>query len=288
MAEVSEDNFLLRLYEVVYKLSSIAKTQSARYKNIWNNYFQPLPLNPHIVRNIPLAKERFFTDLDYRIQTLKTVEDSMVDGFYSIKSILQALYLHLYPHSEYFKNDFSEEDQKILQYYTSREILGNLIEYNKLDRETVPLKFVIIAREYIMMKLKGVSLKDIMNNLAKLNRVVDKDSVIKTMEEVEKDGIITIEKKDDTYFYTIKTELKLSEEGKKRYNSTFRPIVDWPTQFWRSYYNIRELNLTPPEGYKFRDFLAKTLEKSATQGFSPAHFVFKNLVKYYTKIKEQG
>ncbi|MBY8988948.1 MAG: hypothetical protein KGD61_10880, partial [Candidatus Lokiarchaeota archaeon] len=84
----------------------------------------------------------------------------------------------------------------------------------------------------------------------------------------------------------LKKELELSEEGKKSYNQTIRPLVDWPTLFYRSYYNIRELNVTVDDDPKHQDFLNKVLEKAATQGYIACHYVFKNLVEYYEKLKE--
>ena len=36
-----------------------------------------------------------------------------------------------------------------------------------------------------------------------------------------------------------------------------------------------------------RDFLLETLSKTATQGYSPMHYVFHNLIRYYEKIKEE-
>ncbi|KKM93205.1 hypothetical protein LCGC14_1210630, partial [marine sediment metagenome] len=44
--------------------------------------------------------------------------------------------------------------------------------------------------------------------------------------------------------------------------------------------------VSPDENCTYRDFLTKVLSKSATQGYSPSITVFKNLVKYYEKIKE--
>ena len=287
MSEISEQEFLIRLYDVVYKLSSIAKTQSYRFKKIWDNYFSSFDIEPHIVRNIPLEKEKFLEDIDYRITTLKVMAESQVDGYYSIQSILKVLYEHYFKESELFKTDFSLEDQMVLKYLASREILGNLVQYNKMDHETVPLKYNIIARDYIMMKLKGVKLTEIIQNLTKLNKVVDSSTLVKVMEEIKADGVINIEPQGDDYFYTLNKELKLSPEGEKKLNSTgLRELINWPTQFWRSYYNIRELNFTPSNSVKYNDFLITVLGKSATQGFSPAHYVFKNLIKYFEKVKD--
>ncbi len=286
MSEITEKDFLNRLYEVVYKLSGIAKTQSFRFQKIWDNYFSSLDIKPHKIRNIPLEKEKFLQDIDYRIKTLNTVVDSLVDGFYTIQSILKALYQQYFPKSELFKKDFSEKDQLILTYSVAREILGNLIQYNQMDHETVPLKYNVIARDYIMIKLKGIKLAEIINNLKKLNIIPNRETLIRTMEEIKEDGLINIEKQDDDFFYTLQKELTLSKEGAKQYNQTLRSLVDFPTQFWRSYYNIRELNFTPSNSVKYNDFLITVLGKSATQGFSSTHYVFKNLIKYFEKVKE--
>jgi len=213
----------------------------------------------------------------------------MVDGFYTIKSILEALYHHYFKDSKLFIDVFSPEDRIILKYLAAREIIGNLIQYNRMDHETVPLKYNIIARDYLMIKLKGMSLEDIADDLQKLNKIIAKDILIKTLNEIIEDGIIKGEKRGDSYFYTLNKELNLSEEGHKKYIETkLSSIIDWPTQFWRSYYNIRELNLTPSKDLKHADFLAQILSKCATQGMAPADYVFKNLVKYYETIKKES
>ena len=285
MTVVNERNFLERLLEVVAKLASIAKTQSYRFQKIWDNYFANLQTKPHIVRQIPLDKEKFLEDNEYRLKVLNTTVNSVADGYYSIQSILKALYSEYFQDSELMNKDFSEEDQIILKYLAAREILGNLVQYNKMDHETVPLKYTIIAREYLMIKLKGITLENILVSLKKLNIDAEKPELIDIMAEVEKDGIINIEKTDNSYRYTLQKELVLSEEGTKTYNSTLRPLVDWPTQFWRSYYNVRELNFTT-SGVPLSDFLNKILSKAATQGFGPTHYVFKNLVKYFEQKSE--
>ncbi|HDZ19533.1 hypothetical protein LCGC14_1795690 [marine sediment metagenome] len=286
MTEVSQEEFEKKLLEVVHKLSNIAKTQSYRFKNKWEDYLKLLNDKPHIVRNIPLDKEKFLTDIEYKIEVLKNVENAIVDGFYSIKSLLQTLY-DIYFDSELFLKDFSEDDQLVLKYLAAKHILGNLIQYNKMDHESVPMKYNIMARNYTLIKLKGLTDTEILDNLKKLN-ITDIDIVGLNiiMKEVKAEGIITIKKNKNNNFYELKKELELSQEGKKKYNQVLQPLIDYPTGFWRSFYNIRELNVTPDETCVHREFLTKVLSKSATQGFSPTKFVFANLVKYYEKIKE--
>ncbi len=288
MTNVSETEFLNRLLEVVYKLSNIVKTQSPRFKTKWDEYLKPFDENPHIVRQIPLDKNRFLNDIDYRINVLKTVEQATVDGFYSTKTLLKTLYSS-YFNSELFKKDFSEEDQQILKYLIAKEILGNLIQYNKLDHESVPLKYNIIGRNYTLIKLQGLADFEILESLNKLNiKNIELIDVNNLMKEIEEDGIVNMEKKGEHNFFTLNKELTLTTEGKNLYSQLLQPLVDWPTLFFRSFYNIRELNVTIDKNATFHDYLQKILLKTATQGFSPTNYVFKNLVKYYEKIKEEA
>ena len=108
------------------------------------------------------------------------------------------------------------------------------------------------------------------------------------MKEIESDGIINTKKKGKNYHYSLKKELVLSKEGKLHYSQVLQPLVDFPTLFFRSFFNIRELNVTLDQYVKHRDFLQKILLKTATQGFSPTNYVFKNLIKYYDKIKAES
>jgi len=288
MTKVSETEFLNRLLDVVYKLSNIVKTQSPRFQKKWDEYFEPLNKKPHIIRQITLDKNNFLNDISYRIKVLKNVEQATLDGFYLVKTLLQTFY-DTYFNSELFKKDFSEDDQLILKYLVAKEILGNLIQYNKLDHESVPLKYNIIARNYTLIKLKGQSDAEILDNLNKLNikdlNLADLNNIMK---EIESEGIIKIEKQGQNFLYTLIKELELSSEGKKYYSQILQPIVDFPTLFFRSFFNIRELNVTLDENITYYDFLKKILLKTATQGFTPTNYVFKNLVKYYEKIQEES
>jgi len=288
MTDCTEQDFLERLCDIVYKLSSIAKGQSYRFKVKWDENLKQFNNSPHLIRPIPLDKEKFITDIDYRIEVLKTLEKALVDGFYSIKSLLETLFNTYFNDSEQFSKDFSKEDQIVLKYLAAKEILGNLVQYNRMDNESVPLKYNILARNYSMMRLREINDAEVLKNLTKLNiNFITLEKLHEIMAEIETDGFITIIKEDNTILYKGNKTLELSPEGEKKYNQTLQPLVAWPTHFWRSFYNIRELNVTPEKNIKYRDFLLKVLSKSATQGFSATHFVFKNLIKYYEKLKEE-
>ncbi len=287
MTNVNEEVFLNKLYDVVYKLSTIAKTQSYRFKKEWDENLESIKEKPHLIRQIPRKKERFLTDIDYRIKTLNTVKLSFEDGVNSIKSLLNALYRSYFNDSDIFTSSFTEQDQITLKYLVAKEILGNLIQYNQLDHKTVPLKYNILARSYLLIKLKGQRDTEILESLKKINIQLKLPKLKKIMEEIISDGFINKTKKGRYLYYHIQQELDLSEEGKITFNRTIRPLVDWPTLFYRSYYNVRELNVTVDGDFKYSDYLNKVLLKAATQGYLACHYIFNNLVRYYEKLKEE-
>jgi len=287
MTNVNEEVFLNKLCDVVYKLSTIAKTQAYRFKKEWDENLESIKEKPHLVRQIPLEKERFLTDIDYRIKILNTVKLTFEDGVHSIKSLLNALYSSYFNDSDIFTSSFTEPDQITLKYLVAKEILGNLIQYNQLDHKTVPLKYNILARTYLLIKFKGQRDTEILENLKKINIELTLPKLKKVMKEIISDGFINKTKKGRYLFYNLEQELDLTEAGKKIYNQTIRPLVDWPTLFYRSYYNVRELNVTVDGDCKYPDYLNKVLLKAATQGYVACHYIFNNLVRYYEKLKEE-
>ncbi|MFX0072634.1 MAG: hypothetical protein ACFFAO_16240 [Candidatus Hermodarchaeota archaeon] len=289
MTHVSEQEFLEKLTNVVHKLASIANTQGSRFSNKWHEYLAPLDNSPHKIREIKFDKTKFKQEIEYRIDIIKKVEACFVDGYYAIKTLLETLYNLYFNDSKLFIKDFSKEDQNILKYFVAREILGNLVQFNQMNHESVPLKYNIIARNYLLIKLKGQMDYEILENMKKLQmKYLTLEKINETMEEIELDGIILITKKDRNFFYELNNELKLSQNGKDKYNKSLRALIEWPTQFWRSFYNIRELNVELDNKTPHFDFLNKILSRTATQGFSAADYVFKNLIKYYEQIKKEA
>ena len=285
MTELNEQEFLVKLYEVAYKLSGISKTQSYRFKKEWDDYLKEYESNPHLLRQFTVDKDKFLNDINYRIQILDTIRLSFDDGFHSIKSLLTTLYNFYLKDSSKFKKDFSEIDQLHLKYFIAKEILGNLYQYNQLDHESVPLKYNILAREYLMIKSIGQTTKEIKDKLKKVNINLTSADLRNYLKEIEEDGFIKKNKKGKSNVYNLAKEIELSDEGKKKFNQILRPLVDWPTLFWRSYYNIREINVTIKGGAKNPELLNKILSKAATQGYLACHYVFENLKKYYEENK---
>lgn len=199
---------------------------------------EQLNQKPHLVRQINIDKDKFLNDNDYRIEILNELVLSPEDGFHFIKSLLTTLYQSYFNNSKQFNEDYSNLDQIILKYLLAKKFLGDLIQYNLLDHELVPLKYILIARNYIRIKLNGLREKEILDNLKRVKIDITLPSLRKILKEIIKDGIIKRMKKGKFIYYIIDKELELSEAGNEKYNQTIRPLVEWFTRFWRSFYNI--------------------------------------------------
>ena len=282
MTSVRESEFLNKLYDVVIKLSSISKAQGYRFKKEWDLNLNSFTTKPHLVRNILVEKDKFLTNIEYRISVLKNVRLAFEDCFHAIKSLLVVLYKEFLNESEMLLQNFNEQDQLILKYFIAYKVLGDLIQYNTMDHETIPIKFNLMARNYLMFKLKGLNEEEILENMKKIKITLSNEELETVLNQIITDGFLT---KSNDKNYSLKQELILSDEGQQRYNQLLRPIIDWPTGMWRSFYNIRELNVTVMRDKNEIQSLNKILEKSATQGYAACHYVFDNLIKYYGQVK---
>ncbi len=282
MTNVRESEFINKLYEEVYKLSSISKTQVYRFKKEWNLHLTSFKTKPHLIRNISVQKDRFLNDIDYRISILNTVKLAFEDCFHTIKSLLIVLYKEYLNESDLFLQGFNEQDQLVLKYFIAYKILGDLIQYNTMDHDTIPIKFNLLARNYLMFKMKGLNDDEILENLKKIKILLSYEELKDVLNQIIEDGFLM---KSNDNKYTLKKELILSNEGEQQYNKLLRPLIDWPTGMWRSFYNIRELNVNISNNGEENVKLNKILEKSATQGYAACHYVFDNLIKYYEQSK---
>lgn len=280
------DAFLKKLYEVISKLSAFSKTQFPRFNKIWNIYLSQSKLKPHTPRQIKLDKEKFLNDNSYKAKTLRIAENAAVDIFYSISSIVEALYTKIFSNPDLFLKDFSKNDRKILPYLCAKDLYGKLLEFLKLEHKITPIKYLIIGKNYLLLKINGTNNSEVLNSLKKSEISISYSKLNKTMQEIESEGIIEVTRKGRVKIYTLKKDFVLSSNGQKKYNQAIHPLLEWSTQIWRSFFNIRELNINPPTQYKWVSYLNKVLSRSATQGFRPTHYVLKNLAKYYEMLIE--
>ena len=289
MTNVSGDSLLLRLYDVVYKLSRNAKILSSNFKKEWDEKFAYLNQTPKVIRQFPVVKEQFLNNIEYRIEILDTVRLSFEDGLNTIRFLLDMLYNHYFKESPQLKKDFGEKDQLILKYLVAKEIYGSIIEYNQFDNDTAPLKYKILACTYTKIKLlKGQKDAEILEKLKKIKIEIELDELNKLMDEIVEDRFLNKTWRENYFFYDLNSELLLSNDAISVYEKTIEPLVKWPVSFWEFYYNIRELNVTVDNKIEHSDRLNTILVRAAIQGYTACHYVFENLVSYYQDIKKDS
>jgi transcription initiation factor IIE alpha subunit len=173
---------------------------------------------------------------------------------------------------------------------TAEKFIGSLLQFISSEQELIDKKYIVVALNKSMMKLKGLSDEKIIKKLESNGFKISKSELQKIMYDLEDHGVIEkhrIRKKDEeiygkgTFFYKWIMDFTLPTDELKTYNKKVSKIVDWSIQLWRSLYNIRELNLPLPENYPNREFLATALQKAAIQGFKSSWWVIKNIKQYY-------
>lgn len=275
---MNEKEFIVKLYEVVNKLSIIAKTQIPRFKREWEKNFSYLHEIPSLdFHQYLVDKNKFINDKKYRIEILETIKRSFDDTITMIKLLLDVLYNYYFKDLQYFKKEYNERDQIVLTYIVAKEILGNLIQYICIEHNKIPLKYYIFVRNYLLIKLKGLSALEILENMKKINIELKLDDLKKIMNKIVKDGFLKKVKHEKDFYYEVHLELILSDEATFKYRQTIQPIVKWPVLFWDDYFNIRELNVRLDDN----EFLNNILKRSATQGYTSAWFVFNGLIEYF-------
>ena len=295
--EKADDLFLLTLWKIIKKDKIFIQSQMRRFTKLWGQHLAEIEPAPHKIREIPILEEDFFESNQKKLIILRKLEISLVDGYYSVKSVVETLFVKYFQDSELFLNNFKESDRIPAKYIAAEALLGALLQFVSSEKELVPLKYIIVAKNRSMLKLKGLTDKKILLNVKPGGSELDRDKINDVLAELVRLGYVerTAVKTDGAqnlegarYFYKWKKDLKLSPEGETFYNSFINPIINWTVQLWRSLYNIRELDVVIPENYKFRSFLMKTVAKAATQGFRSCYSVIKNIQKYYELVIEDS
>jgi hypothetical protein len=289
-----KDLFLSTLWEIIDKEINFIKTQMPRFHKYWNQYFIAIEPNPHIIQLFEANKDEFFDNDKYKVEILKKLEQSLMEGYYAVKTVVITLFHKYFQNSELFCNTFIEEDRHAVIFMAAEKLIGSLLQFLSTEKDIVPLKCLITAKNRSMLKLKGLNDERILENLRGSGFEVSIENLHNVMEElisegyVSKRGLTDAEKegKDPTclYFYKWIKDYKLTPAGDTAYRRNILGIIEWAVELWRTMFNFRELDVVIPEDYKWKSFLDKTVSKAATQGFMNAYWIVKNITKYYEMI----
>jgi hypothetical protein len=207
-----------------------------------------------------------------------------------IKDVVSTIFNQYFHESRQFNKDFSRKNRDPVRYMTAEKFIGALLQFISGEQDLIEKKYIVVALNKSMMKLKGLSDTKIIKKLEANGFKISKQELQNIMYELEDHGVLEkhrIRKKDEeiygegTFFYKWIIDFDLPKEAKSLYNKKVLKLVEWSIQLWRSLYNIRELHLEVPSEYPNRDFLVATLQKAAIQGFKSTWWVIKNIKKYY-------
>lgn len=297
MGEQPRDIFLKTLWEILDKESNYVKTQVPRFNKLWDQFLKEVEPEPHQIHQLAISKEEFDENIQNKIKYLKDLEVTLIDGYYAVKSVVSTFFGKYFPNSTKFLADFKEEDREPVIFLTAEILIGSLLQFLTTEKEILPLKFIVIALNKSLLKLKGQTDEKILEKLRSNGFESSIDSIHQLMDELVAKGYIDkynlteedkLKGKEGQYFYKWKQnkEFSLTPDANTIFKGKIVPILEWAIELWRTMFNLRELNVEILESYKWKTFLEKTVKKSATQGFMTAYWVIKNIRKYYEMILE--
>ena len=285
--KISTDNFLKTLLEIIREKSSIIKSQIPRLQKLWFQFWGNDQFELKTIRSVVFIEEKFITDLNYRIEVVRNLQYAMNDGFFVIKSIIEPIF-NIYFNSEFISKDFAIDDIVAVKLIISEILVGSLLQFIVLDKKSIPIHYIIVAKNKALMKLKALSIDRIVIDMEKNGFEVSHDFVKSIMNDMIELGYVSSEIEPDSgeIVYKFVKDFSLSETGQKIFNKKIKPLLEWTIALWRSLFNIRSLDTPIPIDYPHREFLEETVKRAATQGFLSAYNVMENIADYYELINK--
>ena len=283
------DNFLRTLHEIVKNKSSVIRVQIPRLQKLWLQFWGETQVELKTIRSVVVDDERFISDLKYRIEVVRNLQHAMNDGFFVVKSIIEPIF-NLYVDSDLISKDFTNEDLVTAKLMISDLIVGSLLQFIVLDKSSIPIPYIIIAKNKALMKIKALSINRIVDDLKKNGFEVSDEYVSSVLNDMIELGYVSSENNIDSgeNEYKFVKDFLMSAEGQKKFDQKIKPLLEWTIALWRSLFNIRSLDTPIPNNYPHREFLEETVKRAATQGFLSAYNVIENIVNYYEIVKEKN
>lgn len=278
------DNFIRSLTYVMRNLRTCAVTQIPGLVDMWHERFGPTKVQPEDFTKFDMHKEKFQQDLEYRKEILAKVNAAQHSAYRIIRDSMIMLFQE-YLRSPLFKDDFpSAADQKLVPFELAKLFLGTLREVVRLNRKAISIGYIIFAHQYYGFK-QGISLNKLKEKLRFAKIEVTDTQITKTLDGLTKMGFIIKESDEDGGVYKLLQEPTLSPEGQRIFDKKLKTFVEKAVGIYRTIYDVRTLDTPIPESYPMRDYLAKTVQHAATQGYTSASQVVKFILEYYKKTE---
>lgn len=281
------DNFLRTLLEVIKEKSSNIKAQIPRLHKLWIQFWGNTQIELKTIRSVVIDDKRFISDLYYRIDVVRNLQHAMNDGFFVVKSIIESIF-NKYIDSDLISEDFSNDDLAAANLMISDILVGSLLQFIVIDRSSIPISYIIIAKNKALMKVKALPIDRIVDDMKKNGFEVSNEYVSSVLNDMIELGYVSGEIliDSDKIEYKFVKDFSLTEVGQKKFDKKIKPLLDWTISFWRSFFNIRSLDTPIPKNYPNRGFLEETVKRAATQGFLTACNVMENIASYYEIVIE--
>ncbi|MCP4762688.1 MAG: hypothetical protein GY870_12995 [archaeon] len=296
---LNKDLFLETLWDVMKKEATFIRTQVPRFNKLWQRHLFKINPHPHQIRQFKVKNVYFLATNENKVETIKRLEASLIDGYYTIKSVVSTLFNSYFPDSSFFLEDFKEEDRIPVMYMAAETLIGSLLQFLDTEKGIIDIKFIIAAKNKSILKLKELSDARILEKALSSDLKCDIQKIHEIMDELTEFGYVkrtklTTKQKEEEklkgresqFNYRWNKEFELSPEGKSFYQTNIFQVIEWCVGLWRSLYNIRELDVVISRDYKFKKYLEETVKKAATQGFMTCYWVIKNIRKYYEMLIE--
>ncbi len=282
---IPADKFLPILTEVVGRTASFLKTQVPRLSQLWTNFWRHFEPNPRGITQIPFDASQFEADLGYRLQTLQTLERAIVDGYHVERMIFATIFQKMLSSPD-LGNFLSAASLPVFGFKIAETLVASLGQFIALDPTILPARYVIVAKNKAMIRLRGMSDTQILESVAGSKITATLDEIRAVMSQLAQWGLIEVTREGNgVETYRNLQNFTLEGDDEQFYASEVKPVLEWAVQLWRSFYNLRELNTPIAPDRPHASFLDKTVSRAATQGFQSAHFVVANLVKYYEMLQ---
>ena len=149
----------------------------------------------------------------------------------------------------------------------------------------IPVQFFLVAKVKAMLKISSMSDAEVLQSATTSNVNCTIEEIRAAFASLEEWNLVQVDRTDSTQeIYANMKDFVLSEKGELVFSQKVQPILDWGIQTWQSFYNIRELDVKIPDSYLWADHFAGITSRAATQGFSSAYFVIKNIANYFEAI----
>jgi hypothetical protein len=284
-----KDLFLTTLWVIYNEQAATIKTQVPRLQTIWKLNWESIGAQLPDIRRLPIDREKFFREIPFRLECIRTLEYAMVDGYFVIKAIFEALFKIYINKGELFY-DFLDRDRTTVPFLIAEQLVGSLLQFIMMEPTVTPLGFIVIAKNKAIMKIKERTGIQILEDL-QLNGFSTTISEIEHILTTLVDWGYLTQVQDPTtggIAYRFVKDFTLSPPGQMIFNRKVKPLIEWTVELWRSLYNIRSIDTIIPDFYPQREFLVETVKHAATQGFLTAKNVIENIGDYYKLCMEHG